>query len=487
MSDHPEGRDTPEPPERHDSDTTGSASVPRTEPLDGPDSDAGSTSLTGPRPEAPAASPTGPSVSSPAEAPGAPDSDARSASPTGPRPETPGASSTEPPSPSRPGAPGAADSAGRRSAPFAGFGSVSGPSVASPRQPNPSHAGNSTVNHHLDDQGPEGLDSDELALRRMLHQAVQEMEPRDGTLDQLRRAVPARRARKRQAAVGMAAAALFVGTAVPAVLHVSGAGGSDANPSIAGQASQAQGGASQGKGPDGGSSGKAGDSSGTTGEQDQGGATDTGQTKGTDSTGAGSGTDPDATSAASAPACTPAQLGSGGSTVAVPDAGGVVYGSFRVSNISTTGCTVGGAVSLTTAALGAADATKISVVTHASGDAAAALPDPSLYVGPYLLAPGSAYDVKFAFVPSETCPSTGGTTGGGTGGASSPSPSPSEPVSTTGDTGTGTTAQFFTEDGPADGSVVVTHTAEGGGPSVSATVPGACAGTVYRTGVLASS
>nr|WP_245177994.1 hypothetical protein [Streptomyces antibioticus] len=364
---------------------------------------------------------------------------------------------------------------------------MSGPSVASPRQPNPSHAGNSTVNHHLDDQGPEGLDSDELALRRMLHQAVQEMEPRDGTLDQLRRAVPARRARKRQAAVGMAAAALFVGTAVPAVLHVSGAGGSDANPSIAGQASQAQGGASQGKGPDGGSSGKAGDSSGTTGEQDQGGATDTGQTKGTDSTGAGSGTDPDATSAASAPACTPAQLGSGGSTVAVPDAGGVVYGSFRVSNISTTGCTVGGAVSLTTAALGAADATKISVVTHASGDAAAALPDPSLYVGPYLLAPGSAYDVKFAFVPSETCPSTGGTTGGGTGGASSPSPSPSEPVSTTGDTGTGTTAQFFTEDGPADGSVVVTHTAEGGGPSVSATVPGACAGTVYRTGVLASS
>ncbi|MFE0731113.1 hypothetical protein ACFW2X_23280 [Streptomyces antibioticus] len=345
------------------------------------------------------------------------------------------------------------------------------------------------MNHHLDDQGPEGLDSDELALRRMLHQAVQEMEPRDGTLDQLRRAVPARRARKRQAAVGMAAAALFVGTAVPAVLHVSGAGGSDANPSIAGQASQAQGGVSQGKGPDGGSSGKAGDSSGTTGEQNPGGATDTGQTKGTDSTGAGSGTDPDATSAASAPACTPAQLGSGGSTVAVPDAGGVVYGSFRVSNVSTTGCTVGGAVSLTTAALGAADAAKISVVTHASGDAAAALPDPSLYVGPYLLAPGSAYDVKFAFVPSEACPSTGGTTGGGTGGASSPSPSPTEPVSTTGDagTGTGTTAQLFTEDGPADGSVVVTHTAEGGGPSVSATVPGACAGTVYRTGVLASS
>lgn len=114
-------------------------------------------------------------------------------------------------------------------------------SSSSAQEPKQSHAGNSTVNHHLDEQSPDGLDSDELALRRMLHDAVQEMEPRDGSLDHLRRAVPVRRARKRQAAVGMAAAALFLGTAVPAVLHVSNAGGSDANPSIAGQASQAQG------------------------------------------------------------------------------------------------------------------------------------------------------------------------------------------------------------------------------------------------------
>ena len=70
------------------------------------------------------------------------------------------------------------------------------------QEPKQSHAGNSTVNHHLDDPGPDGLDSDELALRRMLHHAVQQMEPRDGTLDHLRRAVPARRARKRQATVG---------------------------------------------------------------------------------------------------------------------------------------------------------------------------------------------------------------------------------------------------------------------------------------------
>src|SRR5690606_32957099 len=99
-----------------------------------------------------------------------------------------------------------------------------------------------------------GLGADERALRDLLHRAVSEGEPSDGALDCLRRAVPARRAGKRQALVGMAAAALFVGTAVPAVVHVSTSSGSDANPSAVGHASQAQGGTSQGKGPDNGAS-----------------------------------------------------------------------------------------------------------------------------------------------------------------------------------------------------------------------------------------
>lgn len=134
-----------------------------------------------------------------------------------------------------------------------------------------SHAGNGTVNHGPDGQpgepgtadlGTEALAPDELALRRLLHQAVEEIEPTDGTLEHLRRAVPARRARKRQALVGMAAAALFIGTAVPALIHVSNASGSNADPSIAGNSSQAQGGAGQGKNPDGGES-TAGGGSGT--------------------------------------------------------------------------------------------------------------------------------------------------------------------------------------------------------------------------------
>ncbi|MEU1181266.1 hypothetical protein ABZ464_27195 [Streptomyces sp. NPDC005820] len=352
--------------------------------------------------------------------------------------------------------------------------------------PKHSHAGNETVNHHLDDQGRGGLDSDELALRRMLHQAVQEMEPRDGSLDHLRRAVPARRARKRQAAVGMAAAALFVGTAVPAVLHVSAAGGSDANPAIAGQASQAQGGTSQGKGPDGATGGRVGDSAGKTDEQGKSGTTESGTSKGTGSTGASSGSESSSTTAQAAPVCSASQLGSTSAAVAGADSAGIVYGTFRVANVSGTACTVAGAVTVTPTAQGAADATKITVVQHASGDAAAALPDPSLYVTQYALAPGSAYEVRFAWQPTETCPTTS-TSGGSTGGESSPSPTPTEQSSSTGDTTTGTTTQLLTEDGTADGSVLVTYTADDGSTTVSATVPNACAGTVYRTGVLASS
>ncbi|MFH8802197.1 hypothetical protein ACH4F6_21745 [Streptomyces sp. NPDC017936] len=348
------------------------------------------------------------------------------------------------------------------------------------------------MNHHLDDQGPEGLDSDELALRRMLHSAVQEMEPRDGTLEHLRRAVPARRARKRQAAVGMAAAALFVGTAVPALLHVSGAGGPDADPAIAGQASQTQGGG-EGKVPDGGVGGRTGDSADRTGERGEDGTQGTGPDKdpGAATGSAGSG-DPSAGTPSDAPACTASQLGEATAGVEVPDAAGIVYGTFRVVNVSASACTVGGSVSVTPTAQGAADASKISVVEHTSGDAAAALSDPSLYVSRLSLAPGSAYDVKFAWVPSETCPTDSGSgSGGGDGGSSaSPDPSPSEQSGAPGSTSAGTdgaATQLLVEDGTADGSVVVTYTAEGGSPSASATVPDACAGTIYRTGVLASS
>lgn len=354
-----------------------------------------------------------------------------------------------------------------------------------------SHAGNGTVNHGPDDQSPEnGLDSDELALRRMLHQAVQTVEPRDGTLDLLRRAVPARRARKRQAVVGMAAAALFIGTAVPALWHVSNSTGSDVNPSVAGQASQAQGGASQGKNA-GGAESTAGGNPGKSPGKGKGDSKGDGKGPGT---GPGSSTNPASTSAPAAPVCTADQLGSPTQSVAAPDAGGVVYGTFRVVNISTSACTLGGAGTVSTLAQGAADSTKITSARHVSGDAAAGLPDPSTEVTGLQLQPGAAYEEKFAWVPSQTCPTTGGTTGGTTDGGStaSPTPTPTADAGSTSGTGTtgtdsGVTTQMMAADGTADGSVVVSHTTAAGSPTVSATVSNACAGTVIYTGVLAGS
>lgn len=357
------------------------------------------------------------------------------------------------------------------------------------QQPKQSHAGNGTVNHGPDEQGPEGFDSDELALRRLLHHAVEEIEPRDGTLDHLRRAVPARRARKRQALVGAAAAVLFVGTAVPALVHVSNSTGSNVNSSNAGHGEQAQGGAGQGKETEGGES-TSGGSSGKTEEKDKGSEKD--EDKGTDTgtgpgAGPGSPTDPLATSPAGVAACTAEQLGTSGGTTDLPDSSGTVYGTFTFSNVSTADCTVSGpgGVSLVTA--GAADSTKISDLRHVAGDAAAGLPDPSLELTALVLKPGDSYQVKFGWVPSATCPTTGESDGG----TGDPSPDPTPTENTTGATEgtstggeTGTSTQLMREDTTADGSVTISLTAQAGAPTASVTVSNACAGVVYWTGVL---
>lgn len=381
-----------------------------------------------------------------------------------------------------------------------------------------SHAGNGTVNHGPDEQGQgpggrggeagsghqrlealvfgahgaggpgdedgaDGPGSDELALRRMLHQAVQEIEPKDGTLEHLRRAVPARRARKRHAVVGMAAAALFIGTAIPALVHVSNATGSDADPSMAGNSSQAQGGATQDKGSSSGSNSSSGSAGSTKGT-----GKGSGKHKGDKDKGATSGASgPVATaSAEGAPACTAAQLGGSSASVASPDSTGTVYGSFRVANVSGTSCTVTGAGSVGASAQGAADPSKVLVADHVAGDGVAGLPDPSLSAPQMVLQPGAAYVVKFAWVPSETCPTTSDPD-------PSPDPSPTENTTASGGTtdgsgsGSGAAPQLLREDGVADGSVVVSHTTAAGTATSPTTVPNACAGTVYRTGLLSGS
>ncbi|MEU0336393.1 hypothetical protein [Streptomyces sp. NPDC006193] len=359
------------------------------------------------------------------------------------------------------------------------------------------------MNHGPDDKGPErlgpdldgldGLGAGELDLRRLLHSAVDGLEPRSGALDHLRRAVPARRARKRQAMVGMAAAALFLGTAVPALVHVSHAGSADPDTAIAGQSSQAHGGTGRAEDKDAGQGG-AKDSDGAKAEPGE--KPGRHHEKGEDRGSGGSTVDSGRSvpPAAGNPPCTAAQLGSATGTAGAPDTAGVVYGSFRVTNTSGTACTVAGPGSVTPAAQGAADPARIAGARHTAGDAATALPDPSQEVASLVLQPGTAYEERFAFVPSEACPTGGGDPGGSETGAPSPDPTPSQDAGASGGTtdtgGTGTegaTTQLGSEDGPADGSVAITHTAQPGSPSATAVVPGACAGTVYYTGILPAS
>ncbi|MFE7766702.1 hypothetical protein [Streptomyces sp. NPDC057438] len=329
---------------------------------------------------------------------------------------------------------------------------------------------------------------DELVLRNLLQQAVSEIEPRDGTLEHLRRAVPARRARKRQAVVGMAAAALFIGTAIPALVHVSNSTGSNLDTTITGNGSQTQGSGGGSKGQTGGHDASGGGSGGSK-DSGKGSGKGKGDNKGKGgNNGAAGGTQPTPTAAASG-LCTSAQLGGGGS-VGAPDSGGAVYGSFRVSNVSGTSCTVSGPGGVSVSPQGAADAAKLTVLDHVTGDAAAELPDPSLSVAQLVLAPGAAYEVRFAWVPSEPCPTTsGGTTdGGGTGGTDpSPDPTPTgeQTPGTTTDGSNSVSTQLYTEDGAVDGSILVSHTAEGGVATFSTGVANACAGVLYRTGLLA--
>ncbi|MFG2629252.1 hypothetical protein [Streptomyces sp. NPDC048473] len=342
--------------------------------------------------------------------------------------------------------------------------------------------------------GGGGPDMDEVVLRRMLRGAVEHIEPSDGTLDHLHRAVPARRARRRQAVVGMAAAALLIGTAVPAFVHVANSDGSNAaNPAIAGHGEQAQGGSGTDNGSEAGGKGSGGSTDGQSGGgRNQPASTSSpsdSRGQGADGNTAGGVADPAGSAAAAMPTCDPGQLGVASAETGAAGADGTVYGTFRIANVSGTDCSVSSSGSVGFQAMGAADPAKIAVVEHTAGDAAAGLPDPSQEQGTVLLKPAMSYEVKFAWVPKDTCPTSGG----------SPSPTPTGGTDAAGGadaagTGTGTTdgttdtaAQLGSEDGGGalDGSVAVTHTPEAGSPVAETKIANACAGTIYRTGVLA--
>ncbi|MFJ6811034.1 hypothetical protein ACIQRK_34415 [Streptomyces anulatus] len=341
------------------------------------------------------------------------------------------------------------------------------------------------------DRGAPASDElDEVALRRMLHGAVRELAPSEGTLDHLHRAVPARRARRRQAVVGAAAAALLIGTAVPAFVHVATSDGpSAARPAIAGHGEQAQGGNGDESGPE--APGRRTvepterESEGSAGEADPDPSPTKGEGSDPDGATTGKATDSPSADFASLPVCDPGQLGVASAGTDAPGADGTVYGSFKIANVSGTDCTVSSNGTVGFTAIGAADPLKIGVVQHAAGDAAPGLPDPSQEPGTVLLKPAMAYEVRFAWVPTDTCPTVG----------PSPSPTPSADGAggSVGEGGTdqpsGVDTQSLREDGgaTAEGSVAVTHTPETGAPTAETKIPNACSGTIYRTGVLAAS
>ncbi|MET9297435.1 hypothetical protein [Streptomyces sp. NPDC003077] len=337
-------------------------------------------------------------------------------------------------------------------------------------------------------------EQDERDLRALLRSAVSDLEPAPDALDHLRRAVPARRRRRRHALVGTAAALLLCGMSVPAMVHVVDLdGGSGDHPANAASSQRTPGGASgtHGEGTEGGGMhptsgpvpGKPTESAGPKG-RDKAPEKHGDRTRPETTAPAPAGT-MDATS----PTCVRRQLGRGSGTVGPADAQGRVYGAFRVVNTSQRTCSVDGGGTVGALAQGSTDLSRVHVVDHTSGDAATGLPDPTAMPDELVLKPGQAYEVKFAWIPEDGGCATPGT-------SPSPTPSSEAPAGTPSDTNSADVApnaegnqaggnEGAPGDVPAPGGVVLSHTPEAGEPAAAdATITDACAGTVYRTGAL---
>lgn len=339
--------------------------------------------------------------------------------------------------------------------------------------------------------GGDGDGLDEQALRRLLHGAVDDLEPSPSALEQLQRAVPARRTRRRQAVVGAAAAVILGATALPALIHVATTGGT-AEDHAANAASShrrshgADGGRRAGDGADDGhaeTTAGADDRKDEREKKEEGSRPDS-TSRGRAGTAGGSATDASPTLAASSPTCDRNQLGNGVGTVGTADKNGRVYGAFRVVNVSRTVCSVAGPGVVSVHTQGSAESSRVSVVDHTSGDAAPGLPDPATEPSQVILQPGQAYEIKFAWVPAPD---------GGSSGCSRPegvTPTPATtPSSTTGNAAAEDNKPPAPDPAPSKTppSVVLSHTPDVGEPKAAdATISDACAGTIYRTGAVAA-
>ncbi|WP_461030017.1 hypothetical protein, partial [Streptomyces sparsus] len=381
--------------------------------------------------------------------------------------------------------------------------------------------------------------AEEEALRRLMREVVGDLQPSDRSLDHIRRAVPARRARRRHTLIGATAAVLVAVVSVPALMHTGVMPGplNDRHANAA-NSDRADAGRDELNDLPGGAAGEpsgrdAGRSSGAKGKDQE--ASSSPSEGGTASPGSSDDL------ASTSPRCTRDQLGDARARVGDPDGQGRVYGSFRLANVSGDTCRVKGSDELVVSALGEADASAIQVLDHTEGGKATGLPSPSTADANLILRPGEAYQVRFAWLPvnagggckadpgpgpapspapepEPTDPTTGGSqsggsqtggsgdggsetgggsqTGGGEGGDSDSAGTEGGDETTAGgmqdeEGGMSTLADIATGGGTAGSTataVVLRYTPAAGAPQAPlAHLKNACAGTVYRTGALRAS
>ncbi|MFJ8040461.1 hypothetical protein ACIRBX_08150 [Kitasatospora sp. NPDC096147] len=350
-----------------------------------------------------------------------------------------------------------------------------------------------------DHQLPSGDSQLEEELRSRLHRAVARVEPAPTALPRLRQEVPRRRARHRTLWTTAAAAVLLSAAAWPTIQGVQGldlSGGPVETPTASasakpsGSVRPSRSGAGRPAEP----APQPAQPSASPSLPAESGSPSAGAvavpSAGTSGATAAAPSGPVATPTPATPACTTADLGRLTAGVGQPDAAGNVYGWFRVQNVSGRACvlTGGGVVN--------SDRARIRVTGHTAGGPATALPAPS-GGGPLLLAPSAAYLVRFGWVPETACPAApspapstapaaesvpvkgeavpAGAAVPGPSGTGAPSEAPgAEPTPSPSPSPSPTAA-------PESTTLLLTHVPDPGGQSVSAAVPNACSGTVYRT------
>ncbi|WP_130797672.1 hypothetical protein [Streptomyces otsuchiensis] len=302
-------------------------------------------------------------------------------------------------------------------------------------------------------------EAEEDILRRLLQDSVRDLRPADGALDTLHHAVPVRR-RQRRRLMTAATTVVVLAVGAPVTLHTASVVGDSGSRTVEAGHDQRAGGSTGGDGLSGdgpGSPANGGERGAAPGESPEA-AEESGDGDDADPGGPGSpdeaGSSEAEGSAGSYPRCDREQLGNAVTDVRSPDDTGVIYGAIRLSNISALTCRVRGTDELSVTAVVMSETSAASVpqvVLRSAGDRAPGLPLADEWLEELVLAPGDAYEVRFAWVPSrsavnggcsvpdtETLPADTGSAGSGSGSTGSGGSSPGSGTSgSSGSSGSG--------------------------------------------------